>query len=171
MPKGNSKAIAETKAIIAAPTAVKQRGRPFPKGVSGNPKGRAKGSRNQATIIAEQLIDGQATELTERAIALAMGGNPILMKAMLDRLAAPRKSRTVAIKLPEIQSFSDLTHALAAINKALGLGEIDVEQLQALTKYVEGAGRALENKSVEDRLEAVERALAARQESGAHNDA
>src|SRR5262245_59983436 len=31
----------------AATTAPKVRGRPFPKGVSGNPKGRTKGSRNK----------------------------------------------------------------------------------------------------------------------------
>jgi len=40
--------------------APKQRGPPFPKGHSGNPRGRPPGARNAATVLAEQLLDGEA---------------------------------------------------------------------------------------------------------------
>ena len=49
--------------MTAAKTAGKQRGRPFKKGKSGNPKGRPEGSRNNATILAQNLLDGQAEAL------------------------------------------------------------------------------------------------------------
>ena len=38
----------------------KQRGRPFPKGISGNPGGCKTGSRHKATIAAQALLDGDA---------------------------------------------------------------------------------------------------------------
>lgn len=43
---------------IPEKTAKKQGGR-FQPGVSGNPKGRARGSRNKATLLLEKLIDGE----------------------------------------------------------------------------------------------------------------
>ena len=43
-----------------AKTAAKQRGRPWPKGVSGNPEGCRTGSRHKATIMLEQLMVGDA---------------------------------------------------------------------------------------------------------------
>jgi len=41
-------------------TAKKQRGRPFKAGRSGNPEGRPRGSRNNATMAVEALLDGEA---------------------------------------------------------------------------------------------------------------
>jgi hypothetical protein len=46
--------------------APKQRGRPFPKGHSGNPRGRPPGARNAATVLAEQLLDGEAEGLIRK---------------------------------------------------------------------------------------------------------
>jgi hypothetical protein len=43
----------------AANSAKQQRGRPFPKGVSGNPAGRPLGSRHKVTLAVEALLDGQ----------------------------------------------------------------------------------------------------------------
>jgi hypothetical protein len=42
----------------------RQRGRPFPKGVSGNPAGKAPGTRNRATRILEALLEGEAETVT-----------------------------------------------------------------------------------------------------------
>ena len=52
-----------------------QRGRPFEPGVSGNPNGRPRGSRNKTTLALESLLDGQATALTQKAIDLALAGD------------------------------------------------------------------------------------------------
>jgi Family of unknown function (DUF5681) len=45
--------------MTADNTAEIQRGRPFEKGVSGNPTGRPRGSRNATTLALEALLDGQ----------------------------------------------------------------------------------------------------------------
>src|SRR5205823_11458674 len=44
------------------------RGRPFPKGLSGNPMGKRPGTRNRATIIAEEMLDSAARPLLRGAI-------------------------------------------------------------------------------------------------------
>lgn len=51
------------------------RGRPFPKGRSGNPAGRRPGSRNKATLAAELYLDGEAEEVCRSAVAQARAGN------------------------------------------------------------------------------------------------
>src|SRR5262249_11231004 len=132
------------------------RGRPWPKGVSGNPAGMKPGTRHRATVIAETLIDGQADALVQKAIKMGLDGNPIILRALLDRLAAPRKSRSVAVKLPEIRTSADLVHAIAEINKALAAGELDLEALEALTRYLDAAGRAIDAKDIEERLARLE---------------
>ena len=53
-------------------TAPKQRGRPFELGKSGNPKGRPKGARNRATILAEALLDHEAEAITRKLVDKAL---------------------------------------------------------------------------------------------------
>ena len=63
----------------------KHKGGPWPKGVSGNPKGMPKGTRHKATRIAEELLDGEVEALTRKVINKALEGD----SAALARLAAP----------------------------------------------------------------------------------
>jgi Family of unknown function (DUF5681) len=51
----------------------KQGGR-FQKGRSGNPAGKPKGARHRATLAAEALLDGEAEELTRKAVERALAG-------------------------------------------------------------------------------------------------
>jgi Family of unknown function (DUF5681) len=54
---------------------MKQRGKPFAPGQSGNPKGRPVGSRNRATLAIDALLDGEGEVLTRKAITLAKAGD------------------------------------------------------------------------------------------------
>ena len=74
-------------------------GRPFAKGVSGNPAGRPMGSRNAATEMAQALLDGEADALVRKCVELALDGNPAAMKLCLERLV-PRRGRSVKLELP-----------------------------------------------------------------------
>ena len=71
-----------------AKTAKRIRGRPFPKGQSGNPAGRPRGSSNRAMRAAELLLDGEAAALTRKAVELALAGNQAALRLCLDRTVA-----------------------------------------------------------------------------------
>jgi hypothetical protein len=58
---------------------------PFPKGVSGNPNGRPKGSRNRSTIIKELLeLDDNELKIHLAQIKKAIEGDTGSYKAILD---------------------------------------------------------------------------------------
>jgi hypothetical protein len=90
----------------------RQRGRPFPKGTSGNPAGKRPGTRNRATMAAEALLDGEAEALTRKAIEMAKQGNITALRLCLDRAVAPRRECAVQFRLPELRSAGDAAGAM-----------------------------------------------------------
>src|SRR5215471_7727577 len=96
------------------------RGRPFPRGHSGNPAGRRFGSRNKSTIAAQELLAGEAEALTRKAIEAALAGNPTAMRLCLERIL-PR-DRAVRFVLPPIKSAADIAPAMGAVTAALADG-------------------------------------------------
>ena len=75
---------------------------PFEPGQSGNPAGKARGTRNKVTLAIEALLDGEAEALTRKAIELAKAGDMAALRLCLDRLAPPlcRLNRVRAAILP-----------------------------------------------------------------------
>jgi hypothetical protein len=51
------------------------RGKPFARGASGNPAGKPQGARHKTPLAVEALLDGEAEELTRKAIELAKAGD------------------------------------------------------------------------------------------------
>jgi hypothetical protein len=78
----------------------KPRGRPFEAGHSGNPNGRPKGARNKATVMVEQLLDGELDALVRKLIEKAKAGDIAALRLCLDRLLPPRRDRLVTFALP-----------------------------------------------------------------------
>src|SRR5271169_4787644 len=97
-------------------TAPIQRGRPFAPGKSGNPKGRPKGARNNATVIAEVLLDGEANAITRKLIDKALEGDTTALRLCLDRLLPPKRGRPVSFKLPaKIETAADAAQASSLV--------------------------------------------------------
>ena len=142
--------------MTAETTASKQRGRPFPKGRSGNPGGRPPGARNAATVLAEQLLDGEAEALTRKVIEAAKGGDMVALRFCLDRILPPRRERPVCFKLPKLGSASDASKAMAAIAKAVANGELTPDEAGELCRLVESYVKAIEATEIERRLQALE---------------
>jgi hypothetical protein len=134
----------------------RQRGRPFPKGVSGNPAGKRTGTRNRVTVAAEALLDGDVEALTRKAIEMAKQGDITALRLCLDRVVSPRWERCVQFRLPELRSAADATGAMGAIIEAVANGHLTPSEAAELSKLVEAYVRSLEATEFDRRLRAVE---------------
>jgi hypothetical protein len=132
----------------------KVRGRPFK---PGNP-GRPAGSRNKTTLIAEQLGDGQAEQLVQRVLELALAGDVSCLRMLLDRIWPPRKAQPINVTMPPINSSQDALAALAAICEALGEGRITLEEASACSSLVGRSIQLIELQDFERRIAALEEA-------------
>jgi len=128
----------------------------FMPGQSGNPNDRPKGSRNKTTLAIEKLLDGEAEEITRKAIDLAKGGDMGAIHICLDRLAPPRKDRHIEFVLPKMQKASDASDASAALVEAVSVGELTPSEAGELMKVVESYARTLQACDFEARLERLE---------------
>jgi hypothetical protein len=137
-------------------TTGKQRGRPFQKGCSGNPQGRPLGARNAATVIAEQLLDGEAQTITRKVIELAKQGDLTALRLCLERIVPPRRERPVNFTLPEINSVDHAANAMAAITTAVANGELTPSEAAELSRVIEGYVKAMEATEIERRLRLLE---------------
>ena len=134
--------------VPAAPAARDPEGR-WRKGVSGNPAGRPKGSRNQATRMAEALLNAASAMLTNKAIELALEGDGVALRFCLARILAPRRFAPIDLELPPLDTQKDLSLALAAIGQAAAEGDITSEQALHLAQLIDAARRAIEARDAE----------------------
>jgi hypothetical protein len=146
------------------------KGHLFQKGRSGNPAGRQRGSRNQSTLMAEILLEGEAEALTRRAIELALEGDTTALKLCLERIVPQRKSRAVSFDLPPIERAEDLGGAIGAVLQAASCGRLLLDEAAALVGMMESKRRAMETIDLEQRLRALE-ADSAGHEDGRGGDA
>jgi hypothetical protein len=109
---------------------------PFQPGQSGNPAGRQPGSRNKRTIIMEKLLDDSAGALTTAAITQATAGDPVALRACLDRIAPRLRHRAFEFPLPELVTHADVPVAFSAIAQGLARGDLDVEEASVLMRAV-----------------------------------
>jgi hypothetical protein len=144
-----------------AKTVKRARGRPFPKGQSGNPAGRPRGSSNRATRAAEILLDGEATALTRKAVELALAGDPAALRLCLDRTVAPRRDRAVELALPPIHSADDILAAIKVVSGAVGRGAITPGEGFTLSQMIETFLRAIDASDFDIRLRQLEESQAA----------
>jgi hypothetical protein len=61
----------------------------------------------------------------------------------------PRRSRLIAIEMPNIETAADLLRAQALIVDAIGAGEITLEEGAEMTKVLDAVGSAFERRDRE----------------------
>jgi hypothetical protein len=101
-------------------------------------------------------LDGEAEELTRKAIELAKGGDLTALRLCLDRICPPRKERPVSFALPPLNSAADAKQASAAILKAVADGELTPGEAAELARLLDSFTRVLEASEFEERLTRLE---------------
>jgi len=120
----------------------------------GNP-GRPLGARNKATLAALALLEGEAEALTRKAVELALAGDTVALKLVLDRLLP--KGRAIRLDLP-LRTLADLDDAGDTVRAALAEGTITLDEVGVLTNLLEARRRLIETTELERRLAALEAA-------------
>jgi len=126
------------------------RGRPFAKGNAGRPPG----SRGRATLVAAALQEGEAEALRRKAVELALGGDVVMLKFLLDRLL-PRQ-RPLQFDLPAMQFADDAVEALGAVIRAVSEGKISVSEGAALATVMKSFTEAIDRADIVKRLDTLE---------------
>jgi hypothetical protein len=130
----------------------------FVKGQSGNPAGRVPGTRNRATVLAEQLFDGASGALANKAVAMALAGDAAALRLCIGRIIGPRRHRPTGFALPPLRTAADLAPAMAAIAEAVGEGVLSTSEAGELAQVVDISIRAIEAGEFDARLRRLEAA-------------
>ena len=139
----------------------KVRGRPFE---PGNP-GRPAGSKNKTTQILQQLVEGQAEHLVQKAVKMAQAGDVACLRMVLDRLWPVRKGQPVQVLMPPINTSQDLLPAIASIWSAVAEGRLTPDEASALSIVIDRTIKAIELHDISKRITALEQAQAKQDES------
>ncbi len=137
-------------------TPPKQRGKPFPKGVSGNPKGRPAGARHVALAALDAIGSDAAEGLLKTVIQEARNGDMTAARIILDRVWPARKGRQLTFTMPKVESAADASKAIGSILEAVAGGLLTIEEGQGLAAILESQRKALELTEIEARLTELE---------------
>ena len=131
------------------------------KGTSGNPGGRPKGSRNQATLAMESLLEGAAEKLINKALELALEGDMAALKLCLERILPVRRDRPIQLDLPPTETIDQIAVALAAVVRAIADGQITPAEGAIISDILVKKLKAVEMEQIESRLMKVEERVGA----------
>jgi hypothetical protein len=134
----------------------KQESHKFTKGRSGNPKGKIKGTKNKATVVAEMLLHGELENICRRLIQEAITGNMQAIKMVLDRVLPAKRDSPIVIDLPKLEKSSDALQAIASITMAVSKGKLTVSEGESLSKIIDIYVKAIEMHDCEIRINRVE---------------
>jgi hypothetical protein len=129
------------------------------KGTSGNPRGKLKGTRNVATRIAQELLNGEAEGLARKAVEMALAGDATALRLCLERLVPPCKDAPINVCLPRIKNATALPALVAKILSLVAAGSITPTEGRELCSIAESARKTLELVALEDRVRALEEGL------------
>jgi hypothetical protein len=120
----------------------------FRPGLSGNPRGRPKGSRNRGTLLREEervkALDTHTAELLRRLIHKAHEGNLGAIRAVLARSEPAPRDRRLSLDLPPIASVADAVAAMDRVLDQVSGGDISPREAQVLGRLIETQARLIE---------------------------
>lgn len=126
------------------------------KGTSGNPRGRPKGSRNKATLLAIAAMEGELSDVVRVVLDAAKGGDMAAARLVVDKLIPATRERPISIDLPAINGIGDCANAQSLVLASVAAGELLPGEGETLSVLVENHRRSLESTDLSERLAAIE---------------
>jgi hypothetical protein len=123
----------------------------FKPGQSGNPLGRAKGSRNKATLAALAALEGDLEAVTSKLIKKAKAGEQWAITLMINKLIPNVRSAPVKFPLPD----GDLGKSLQAVLRLVSQGRMTIEDGQGIASIVSALGLAQQIEELTKKVEAL----------------
>ena len=114
----------------------------FEKGVSGNPRGRPKGARSRATLVAEALRAGEGETLLRNAIEAGVAGKWGPNRFVLEWLHPRPRGREVEFDLPLGATAEAGLACWDALIGAVGAGEMTPDEAATVARLLEARERA-----------------------------
>lgn len=130
----------------------------FQPGQSGNPAGKPPGAVHKATQAVQVMLDGEAGNLTRKAVELALEGDTTALKLCMDRISPSLKSTAPMVRL-DMPAPNNLTDTAKAFVTAAANGEMPPDIAAQLVSAVASVARVEEMESIKERLESLERAI------------
>jgi hypothetical protein len=127
----------------------------FDKGISGNPTGRPKGSRNKATLALQCLFEDEAELIGRKAIELAKEGDMAAIKLVLERIMPARKDMPVAFEMGRLERIEDIATAMQQIMQAVAAGELTPQEAHAIAALLEQQRKNITSATLEKKLDAL----------------
>ena len=128
--------------------------------ISERPKrksGRPPGSRNRATIMVQNLLEGAAENIARRAAQLAEEGNVAAIRICMNRLSPLGQHNPVAFELPPIHSPQDCLRATSAILTGIASGDIAPSAALQIARLIDVHLRAISTNDLEARMTKLEK--------------
>lgn len=133
----------------------------FQPGMSGNEKGRPRGSGHRQQLF-NKLVEPRKEELFEKAINLALSGNDLMLKLFLERML-PSRPTDDAVSLDitgmDLTKVESLLAAGKTILEGVAAAEITPSQGKALMGVVGAQTKQIEAHELSQRVAAMERTL------------
>jgi hypothetical protein len=133
----------------------KPRGRPFPKGVSGNKLGMKPGTQHIRTLLLAGMTPDDRAAIVEKIIRQAKRGCRPSQRLIADRIEPARKAR-VNFKLLPIANVDDVVAAFDHVAAAVAQGVLTLDEAASACIIIEKTRDALETQELERRLAAIE---------------
>jgi hypothetical protein len=118
--------------------------------------GRPKGARNKATLAVEALLDGEAENITRKAVEMALTGDGPAMRLCLERLMPARKDSPVVFALPPIVTVQDAVTASSALLAAVAGGDVTPEEAGKIMGLLTAHKQLVELCDLESRVQQIE---------------
>lgn len=131
-----------------------QRGRPWPKGVSGNPAGRPKGSGLAGEL--RKAIAVEAGDILAALIERAKAGDVQAARALLDRILPSLKPESAPVHVPGLADAGSLAERAESVLQAVGAGDVPPDVAAALVAAVGALARIHELDEIERRIATLE---------------